>query len=76
MATTMLELEYVIREYHEYMRYWTPTIGEALRTEIEEANPHDRYAIGVAVACPEGGGRVHPTPSKKRGGNGRTPGDA
>ena len=40
-ATCMLEVEYVVRGYHEYMRYWTPEIGEVLSAEIEASNAHD-----------------------------------
>ena len=47
MVTSTLELEYVVRGYHEYMRYWTPEIGEILSTQIEATNPHDLYAVAV-----------------------------
>ena len=47
MATSTLELEYVVRGYHEYMRYWTPEIGEILSTQIEATNPHNLYAVAV-----------------------------
>ena len=47
MATSTLELEYVVRGYCEYMRYWTPEIGEILSTQIEATNPHDSYTVAV-----------------------------
>ena len=46
-AMATLELEYVIRGYHDYMRVWIPVVGEQLSTEIEPANPHNRYAVAV-----------------------------
>ena len=46
-ALTTVELEYVIRGYHEYKRVWTPEINEMLRTQTETANSHDRYAVAV-----------------------------
>ena len=50
MATLMtLELEYVIRGYHEYKCVWTPEINEMLCTQIETANSHDKYAVAVFV---------------------------
>ncbi len=47
MAASTLEIEYVVRGYHEYMRFWTPQIDEILSTEIEGSNLHDRYAVAV-----------------------------
>ena len=44
---TTLELEYVVRGYHEYKRVWTPVLDEMLSTEIERGNPHDEYAVAV-----------------------------
>ncbi len=41
------ELESVIRGYHEYKHVWTPVLNEMLSTEVETANPHDTYAVGV-----------------------------
>ena len=39
---TTLELEYVVRGYHEYKRVCTPVLDELLSTEIESGNPHDK----------------------------------
>ncbi len=44
---TTVELEYVVRGYHEYKRVWTPVVNEMLSTEIEGGNPHDGYAVAV-----------------------------
>ena len=42
---TTLELEYVVRGYHEYKRVWTPVLYEMLSTEIERGNPHNEYTV-------------------------------
>ena len=42
-----MELEYVVRGYHEYKRVWTPVLDEMLSTEIERGNLHDEYAVAV-----------------------------
>ena len=47
---TTLELEYVVRGYHEYKRVWTPVLDELLSTEIESGNPHDKYAVVLIAA--------------------------
>ena len=44
---TTLELEYVARGYHKYMRVWNPVLDELLSTEIEKGNLHDKYAVAV-----------------------------
>ena len=50
-AFATIELEYVVRWYHEYWRIWTPEVGEILTTAVETDNKHDSYA--VAVISPE-----------------------
>ena len=50
VALTTIELEYVIRGYHEYKRVWSPEINERLSTEIKTANPRDRYGVRAVVS--------------------------
>ena len=47
---TTVELEYVVRGYHEYKRVWTPVLNELLSTEIESGNLHDKYAVVLIAA--------------------------
>ena len=47
---TTLELEYVVRGYHEYKRVWTPVLDELFSTEIESGNPHDKYTVVLIAA--------------------------
>jgi hypothetical protein len=56
-----IELEYVVRGYHEYLRIWTPVVGEVLTTVVETENEHDSYAVAVVAHELETVGRV---PSK------------
>ena len=48
---TTQEPEYVVRDYHEYKRVWTPVLDEMLSTEIERSNPHDEYAVVMILDC-------------------------
>lgn len=33
--------------YHTYLKYSTGRVGELMMCEIEEDNPHDKYAVAV-----------------------------
>ncbi len=46
-ARNSARIQSYVRGYHVYKRIWTPFIGEMATTTIENANPHDRYAIAV-----------------------------
>ena len=52
---TTLELEYVVRGYHECKRVCTAVLDELLSTEIESGNPNDKHAV---VECSD---RCHGT---------------
>ena len=43
----MYEVASCVRGHHNYMRVWTPVLGEELKCQIEEVNVEDRYAVAV-----------------------------
>ena len=50
MATTMYEMEAMIRGYHVYATVWDTQIGEELYSARETGNIRDPYAVGVKKA--------------------------
>ena len=36
-----------VRGYHAYFKYLTVRVGDLMMCEIEEDNPHDKYAVAV-----------------------------
>ena len=47
MATTMYEMEAIIRGYHIYATVWDAQIGEELYCTGETGNIRDPYAVAV-----------------------------
>ena len=41
------EVESCVQGHHVYQRIWTPTLGEELHCEREDANSKDLYAVAV-----------------------------
>ena len=40
-------VESSVRGYHAYFKYSTVRVGDLMMCEIEEDNPHDKYAVAV-----------------------------
>ena len=46
MVTANIEVDLLLKIYHEYKTIWAPKVGEILSTEWDSGNSVDKY-----VAC-------------------------
>ena len=51
-------VESSVRDYHAYFKYSTVHVGDLMMCEIEEYNPHNKYAVAVKNKSGQTGGHI------------------